>query len=861
MITLPRSSNITIPTAIGLGLSIVGAGLLIGSFVAVKANFAFGVTHPLILGGFASLVAVLLMGLVLALLAPAGRAMAVMTGGILLLALALTAFRQGTPMGSVAHKATLADGSPAMAAPLSAWGDGRQGFQMHPPYDGAATVDKLRFRRPFLTNSATLTATQPEWALFGADGAPTGGDGVEIVAVGVAGESRTELGRWTLRPAASAQRHWIDWTAQLPDGMTALEVSITRGPGASTTYHDSTFVAVSFGSSWSRLAERGQRLLRVLSVLLPLVAAGYLFIPHLRMMRWQRLASPEAVRLALPIGGLVLAVNVFVAYWTTHGQYIYIWDHFGYWGLVRDLSDTLRQHGLSQALVKVIQSLRNEYNLVAALPPALFGAWLPDIDRRAYVTLLANLYYLPACLAVFWLARVMAFQSAPPGAGRGSVNLLPLVLCAVGLFPVFFKVVLWGQPDIGGVVLAVLAMLLLDAALRGIADGDTPRWNPATLSATLFSQGVLLACVLLLLILFRRWYLFLAAALGLIGFAALLAMLVRAPGQRAERLRRSLTWLTGMGVFLLASVPAFLLDRIMVMLRYSYASAYAAYARDWPGELNFLGEYLGIVPLALALPLLAVGLITPAQRPLPWLALASAPLALALFWTVQRGLGQHHLCLVFLGVTVAMVHGVWLLDRRLVWPMADSFTVLAALLVLTIWTTGNDFTHPAGLPHADLLPPGRDDMAELLRLGHFVGDEMRGGQRRFCVLGSNYTLARDIVAGLWQVDKSPDLRDLERYSINLPQVDTRDGPPDAVKACDLVLVGEPVQTHLAANMQRCVTLPAEDLLRNEGIGAAFRLRPESFQLQNGVTVKVFDRARAITPEEWGEFLQRFNAPR
>ncbi|MGZ8216988.1 hypothetical protein [Methylomagnum sp.] len=865
MIILPRFSSALPLGIIGPSLLAITAGLFIGVFIAIKLSLTFGMAHPAALGWTAGLLAAVAFGLVLALLAPAGRAVTMATCATLTLALALAVVRQGSPMGFVAHQAATVGGHPApsvvKAAPLTAWGENRQGFQMHPRYEGAVTLDAIRLPVSADASSATLAVTQPEWALFRADGSATGGDGVEVVAVGVAGETRTELGRLHLRPAASAKRHWIDWTLKLPDGTSALEISVTPGPGASTTYHDSTFVGVSFASPWTWLAERGQRLLRILSLMLPLFAGWYLLIPTLKRLRVDHLLSPEAIRIVISLGSLILAVNMFVAYWTTHSRYIYIWDNFGYWGLVRDLAGTLRVQGLSATLLKVTTSLKDEYNLIPALPPAIFGARLPDIDRRAYITLLANLYFVPACLAVYWLVHIMLAQAGETRPAQKSAAIFPLVLCAIGLYPVFFRVVLWGQPDMGGVVLVVMAILLFNTALKNIADKTTEPASPGTV-AKLFSQGVLLAFTLLLLVMFRRWYLFMAASLSFIVFFQFLAILVRGEsGARATALQKGIALFSGGLIFLCASVPAYLIERIKVMVSNSYASAYAAYARDWSGEFNFLTDFLGIAPLSLGLLLSTYGLIASGNRSLRWLTLGSAPIALALFWSVQRGMGLHHLNLIFVGLTAGVVQGVWALQRRSVWPVVDSFSVAGTLLVLTIWTCGNQYSRPTGLPYTNLLPPVRNDIEELIRLGKFIAQETSDGKRRFCVVGSNYTITQDIATNLWQIQNTPDFANLGRGLVALSQVDSRDGPPETITQCDLVLVGEPVIVYLGTDAQRSVSLLAEDLLKGEGIGSAYRGRSEIFQLQDGITVKVFDRVRNIASAEWEQFLWRFNAPR
>lgn len=763
----------------------------------------------------------------------------------------------GTSAGYAVLDISGGGSSPVLAAPLVAWRNSRVGFAMHPRYDGAAPVDSIRLTIPEGARSAMLSVTQPESSLIGADGLATAADGVELVVMAWTGGSRQQIGRRYLRPADTMENHWTDWTLDLPANATALDVAVTKGPGESTSYYDSTLVAISFFSPLVWLAERGQALLQILTVLLPLLAAAHLLSSQLASRRRTALAKPwgEFVPLLVAIGGLLLIINILVAYWTGHTRYIFIWDQFNYWSLTSDLATIFRDEGFVAGFRKVSESLSAEYNLIPALPPAWLGALLQQVDGRSYVFLIANLYFVPACIAVYGLVRTMADQARYPGSGKRSGSLFLLTICAVGLYPVFLRVLLWGQPDIGGVVLIVAGILLLDSALRAMAGGAQ-----CARGADLFSTGILLASVFLLLILFRRWYLFIALSLVLIAAAAALPALVGAPDSPRGPLRRLFTLVAGVVTFVAVCTPGFLLARISILAHYNYAGAYAAYARDWLSEFSFFPRSLGILPLIVTSAMLAVSLATPGSPRLKWLSFASAPMAVVLFWIVQRGFTYHHFYLLFVGLTVSTTYGLWILARRSAWPVAESFALAGSLLTLTWSFSGGHIAGEDWFSRIDLRPPRRSDIEELVRLGHFLGDAVSRGRQHPCVIGSNYTFSRETIANLWQVDDSAILRTLDRHLLVLPQVDTRDGAPTNFEMCELALVSEPVTLHLKSDMQRCVSLPAQDLLAHTGLGVSFHRRPESFTLQNGVTVRVFERIRATTGEEWTEFLQRFNAP-
>ena len=58
-----------------------------------------------------------------------------------------------------------------------------------------------------------------------------------------------------------------------------------------------------------------------------------------------------------------------------------------------------------------------------------------------------------------------------------------------------------------------------------------------------------------------------------------------------------------------------------------------------------------------------------------------------------------------------------------------------------------------------------------------------------------------------------------------------------------------MQTHLGEENQQIVTLLAHAVLDQEGIGTAFQPLDVSFSLDDGVTIRVYERVRDVTAEE------------
>jgi hypothetical protein len=190
--------------------------------------------------------------------------------------------------------------------------------------------------------------------------------------------------------------------------------------------------------------------------------------------------------------------------------------------------------------------------------------------------------------------------------------------------------------------------------------------------------------------------------------------------------------------------------------------------------------------------------------------------------------------------------------------------VLGALAIVTLTPAVSSWAPPglapiAGQPHAP-----RTDLAELVRLKAWV-DANGAPTHRYCVVASSYTVNDELVGELWQLDAhgTPNFAgDASRNYVGMAHVDTRDGPPVAdLKECALMLVGDPVQTHLVRAYQQNIIVPASEMLAGVGIGANYRRSGEVFNLENGVKLVVFERIRPLTDADIAALQARWRETR
>jgi hypothetical protein len=234
-------------------------------------------------------------------------------------------------------------------------------------------------------------------------------------------------------------------------------------------------------------------------------------------------------------------------------------------------------------------------------------------------------------------------------------------------------------------------------------------------------------------------------------------------------------------------------------------------------------------------------------------------IAVLMFLRVQSP-AIHHAYLLAPGFAAAIAATLLVLHQR---SRAAAFVAVGALAAVTM-TPAVSAWAPAGLaPIAGRPPAPRSDLAELARLKAWV-DANAAPDHRYCVLASSYTINDAIVDELWQMDANglPNVVGGLRTNVGMRHVDTRDGPPgEDLEQCAIMLVGDPVQTHLVPAYQQTVIVPASEMLAGVGIGAKYRRSGEAFVLEKGVKLVVFERIRPLDDGDIAALQARWRAAR
>jgi hypothetical protein len=141
-------------------------------------------------------------------------------------------------------------------------------------------------------------------------------------------------------------------------------------------------------------------------------------------------------------------------------------------------------------------------------------------------------------------------------------------------------------------------------------------------------------------------------------------------------------------------------------------------------------------------------------------------------------------------------------------------------------------------------------------------DQRARGDARVCGLGSSYTFSGQLIGELWQLHPERETALKPKPQVKMPDVDAVDGPPTAaLKECAIIVVGDPIQTHLDPHGQQTVVVPSREMLTGQGIGAKFRRTGEVFHLENGVSAVVFERLAPLDDADIAALQTRWRAAR
>jgi len=572
------------------------------------------------------------------------------------------------------------------------------------------------------------------------------------------------------------------------------------------------------------------------------------------LVTWLALTARLRLSFSWPFAAIfaaaLVALSSYAAYLVLASRDLMIADFMTYRGVAMMVARLAHAGNWPLLISAAVQSITQDYSWAPALAPGLLLAATEPTSRAVYTFAILTLYAAPAALALAILARDCARRAGLPRDAQPAGVIALGVATVLVAYPAAFAVAARGMPDVGGLVLVVCALRLAERLARLLA----LRQGLDRVESMTRRVAIALAVTLYAMFAFRRWYAFAAA-----GIVVMLALEVGSIAlTRGARFRwKDAVAAAALGALaLLALLSPVLIDWAPNLSAHDYAQTYAGYRKPLDVFLRELGDWVGLIPTIAALAGAALLWARSRDNRLLRLVLGSAAIAAALFLRIQTPY-IHHLDLIAPAIVAPIAASLMLLFAR---TPGLALLGAAALASVTLFPLAR-VLNPLGIaPIAGVPRAPRADLDELERLKDWV-DERARPDAKICGLGSSYTFSGQLIGELWQLhpDRGPGRREL---GVTMPDVDTVDGPPPAaLKDCAIMIVGEPVQTHLDPNYQQTVIVPSHEMLSGQGIGAKFHRIGEVFHLEKGVSAVVFERLAPVDDADIAGLQQRWRAAR
>lgn len=542
---------------------------------------------------------------------------------------------------------------------------------------------------------------------------------------------------------------------------------------------------------------------------------------------------------------LAVLANAFATYYVAQERYIYYWDWSGYWVMYRDLTASLAEHPIVTLGLLIDSVRRDDYNSLPVLPLVPLG-WLFGTGRLPYILAITNVYLVPAIVVMALLAQRLCRPHSP----RRPFSPFVLATASLLMLHMLWAAVLRGLPDVVGVVL--IGGILLLHFTKPLAEQDL---------GALVATGLLLC----LLVLLRRWYAFwVAAFFPALAVAHGLDMYQRhgiAWGQYLTTIRNAVIIGLTFTLALLGLATPFALravhtDYSDIYSAYRYNNSFVEIARDFAHKFGWAEIVAGLAGLA-------------------WLTVRKETRVMGSFLLVQsfaifvlfgrtQVFGVQHVYLLIpsiaAGIAVVVI-GFWGGIKNDLWRAASVGLVLAGLAVssLTAFAPGavGIVSHLGGLlPSTPLYPLVRNDIDVVENLLARAEELEREQPGDIYVLASSGVLNSNLLQNSCKLGPHP--RSFCERILYTSDVDKRDGFPRQFLQAKYLVAASPTQYSLHPDDQRVVGALTREVIEGHGIGASFQRLPGEFTLDNGVTARIYAKARPFERIDLDALEHEFN---
>jgi hypothetical protein len=520
---------------------------------------------------------------------------------------------------------------------------------------------------------------------------------------------------------------------------------------------------------------------------------------------------------------LLVAISLTITFfYISKEQYIYYWDYSRSSEQVNDLISSLRK-SLFEGIGLIIISLFDDYTQLPSIPILLFRIVLGD-SRLGFIYSLVIAYVVPFCLMMgTMLTRIILVNTR---------NIFWSASFFTLLIPSVWISVFRGFPDIGGSILMSLAILSY--------------WQDFNLKNS--RQRYLIAIYFSIAVLFRRHFIYSIRALVI---AVILYKIIEYIIRSKTNLIRVLKYLKVfyfrlMHVLILFSAFSFII--IIKALFINYRALYASYETSSGSNLEYYAHSFGLILLLFAFLgflLCAFNNLVDRKKVNFFALFAVISIFQWIFFAKQVNVQYVTHFLPF--IVVGSYSFLWISLKKIAKPLSFIFIALGlfelgfnSICALTsLFKVSNLVSYLFSKQDPPLFREDYLTVKSLVKHLREVGDS----KKKIYVAASSYTLNYSLFTIAEQQIFAKSILPISRNS----NIDSRDFYPlNGLLQAHYVVVGLPYQYHVELKEQTVVKVVVDAFNQNWKIAQDFVPLPQTFKLEHGVTVKIYERVRPTT---------------
>ncbi len=528
-----------------------------------------------------------------------------------------------------------------------------------------------------------------------------------------------------------------------------------------------------------------------------------------------------------------------IAFLVKQNQFIYYWDYGREWTTALSVSNELFIDPFD-VLKRIYQSINNDdYNrlmpILIALPLRIFGN-----SFARYVVINMCFFMCPMLFMVSLLSYKILRRFSIL-----SVKFWNIVLF-MSLTPILYSVLLDGFMDV--TILLIMSALLMITIDFDLARIDIP---------VCFQIGV----GIVLMVLFRRYFAYwVVGYIFSMFFIAIGQIKLGGEGNKWKKLKIYIIDMIVIAglllIIFLMFFRQFFIRSIFNNFSYAYSAYDVPYAEKFQKVISVFGW--GILFQAFIL----APMICRKYKEVKTIVLScfcNIIVAVVLIWNEQQ-MGWHHYYLIVIQVMLLASIGLFGFaekkkrKQQILIKVIGSIGCLVNLLIcfIPILQDFNKYNIFASRYYEVRV---RNDLEIIHQMTDYINEiaNVENGKWVY-VLSSSSILNSDILRKSdmpFQMNAIPTL-------YGTKDVDLRDGFPEELFTADVVIVCEPIQTHLPDETQQIITYLSEMILDSDSYIGRHYDCINKFELDQGVTAKVYYRNSQYSKEDYLKLQKHFD---